>query len=108
MLRDRRKDALRSLIISQRLLGTREIALFHHTGCGMVTFTTPQLRDIVRSSNATSPEIEHIDFLEFPEAEAAVKSDVEWLKSQPLILPETVITGWIYEVETGRVCDSHS
>jgi hypothetical protein len=98
-----RKDALRSLIISQRLIGTREIAVFHHTGCGMVTFTTTQLRDIVRSSNATSEQIESIDFHEFPDVEAAVKSDVEWLKKEPLILQETVITGWVYEVETGKV-----
>ena len=46
------KDALRSIIISQRLLGTREIAVFHHTDCGMVKFTTPQLRDILKDEAA--------------------------------------------------------
>jgi hypothetical protein len=103
MNHESRKDALRSLIISQRLLGTREIALFHHTGCGMTTFSTSQLRELVRSSGATSAEIERIDFHEFADVDSAVKSDVEWLKKEPLILPETVITGWVYEVETGKV-----
>jgi carbonic anhydrase len=97
------KGALNSLIISQRLLGTREIAVFHHTGCGMLNFTTPQLRDIVRLSDATSEQIESIDFYEFSDVEESVKNDVEWLKKERLILTETVITGWVYEVETGKV-----
>lgn len=55
------KDALRSIVISQRMLGTREIAVFHHSDCGMVKFTTPQLRDILKdeaaipSDSATGP-----------------------------------------------------
>jgi carbonic anhydrase len=105
MLTDRRKDALRSLIISQRMLGTREIAIFRHTNCGMVTFTTEELRQRLREETNAPPEvIDALEFLEFGDAEVSVKNDVEWLKSQPLIIKETVITGWIYDVQTGRVC----
>ncbi|KZS90335.1 carbonic anhydrase [Sistotremastrum niveocremeum HHB9708] len=98
------KDALRNIIISQRLLGTREIALFHHTDCGMLTFTTPQLQDQLKEAHPEhSTEISGIEFHPFGDLEAAVKSDVEFLKNHPLVLKETVITGWIYEVETGKV-----
>ncbi|KAI0803116.1 carbonic anhydrase [Irpex lacteus] len=100
------KDALRSIIISQRLLGTREIAVFHHTDCGMLTFTTPELREIVKSSTddpSAAEAIDKIDFLEFPELEQSVKEDVKYLKESPLVLPETIVTGWVYEVGTGRV-----
>lgn len=100
------KDALRSIIISQRLLGTREIAVFHHTDCGMLTFTTPQLRDIVKDSNPADERlkvVDHIDFLEFSELEQSVKEDVQYLKESPLVLPETVVTGWVYEVGTGKI-----
>jgi carbonic anhydrase len=69
----------------------------------MLTFTTPRLRDIVRLSNATSERIESIDFHEFSDMEKSVKGDVEWLKKERLILTETVITGWVYEAETGKV-----
>jgi carbonic anhydrase len=102
-----RKEALRSIVISQRLLGTREIAVFHHTGCGMLTFTTPQLRDIVKKAHpgdeGVAKEVDSIDFLEFPHLEESVKSDVKHLEDNPLVLKETTITGWIYEVETGKV-----
>ncbi|KAH8100491.1 carbonic anhydrase [Cristinia sonorae] len=100
------KDALRSVIISQRLLGTREIAVFHHTGCGMLTFSSPQLQKIVKDSDPTNPAlqaVDHIDFLEFGDLEQSVKDDVTFLKESPLVLPETVVTGWVYDVETGKI-----
>jgi len=101
------KEALRSIVISQRLLGTREVAVFHHTGCGMLTFTTPQLRDIVKKAHPddeeVAKEVDAIDFLEFPHLEESVKSDVKLLEDNPLVLKEIKITGWIYEVETGKV-----
>ncbi|KZV73309.1 carbonic anhydrase [Peniophora sp. CONT] len=99
------QDALRSLVISQRLLGTREIAVFHHTDCGMLTFTSDQLRALVKEQTpAASSSIDTFPtFHEFSDLEAAVKSDVQLLKDSPLILDETVITGWIHEVETGKV-----
>jgi carbonic anhydrase len=98
-----RQDTLRSIIISQRLAGTREIALFHHTGCGLLTVRTAELRERIKSSEASTTEIDHIDFLEFDNVEGAVRTDVQWLRANKLIFPETVITGWVYEVETGKV-----
>jgi carbonic anhydrase len=101
-------DSVRSLVISQRLLGTREIAVFHHTDCGMLTFTSDQLRDIVKgdaqADEGVAAALQAIgSFHEFSDVEASIKSDVAFLKNHPLILKETTITGWVHEVETGRV-----
>jgi hypothetical protein len=98
-----RKDALRSLIVSQQMLGTREIALFHHTKCGMSTCTSHGVRQKAKETLPNADCVDEVEFLEFNDLEGSVKSDVEWLKEHPLILPETVITGWVYEVETGQV-----
>jgi carbonic anhydrase len=68
----------------------------------MLTFSTPELRTLVKDSEASSPEVDSIDFHEFANVEDAVKDDVQWLKDNKLILPETIITGWVYEVETGK------
>ncbi|KAK7064596.1 carbonic anhydrase [Favolaschia claudopus] len=101
------KDALRSLVISQRLLGTREIAVYHHTGCGMVTFKGPELKNLVKSTkpdDATcAAQVDAIDFLEFSDLEESVKEDVKFLKESPLILEGTRITGWVHDIETGKV-----
>lgn len=73
----------------------------------MLTFNTPQLRQIVKESdpgNEKLKAVDQIDFLEFPELEQSVKDDVQYLKENPLVLPETLVTGWVYEVGTGRVC----
>lgn len=105
------KDALRSVIISQRLLGTREIAVFHHTGCGMLTFSTDHLRKVVKDAHPGNPavaeQVDKIDFLEFPHLEDSVKNDVAFLKENPLVLEGTKVTGWVYSVETGKVSSFH-
>ncbi|THH21005.1 hypothetical protein EW146_g462 [Bondarzewia mesenterica] len=99
-------DAIRSIVVSQRLLGTREIALFHHTDCGMLTFKTEQLRDIVKSAapgdQKVASLVDGLHFHEFDDVKAAVQKDVQLLREHPLILKETKITGWVYEVETGK------
>lgn len=100
------KDALRSIIISQRLLGTREIAVIHHTGCGMTSFSTPQLRTLVKESDPQDSAlavVDDIDFLEFKDTEQSVKDDVAWLRTNALLLKETPISGWVYDVETGKI-----
>lgn len=97
------KDAFRSLIISQQLLGTTEVLLVKHTGCGMLTFNNPAAKDIVRKNKgeAAAKEVEHIDFLPFPHLEQAVLDDVKWLKERAV--GEGVrVTGWIYNVDTGE------
>lgn len=86
--------------------------MFHHTGCGMVTFGTPQLREIVKESSPGDAEVakavDGIDFLEFQDLEGSVKEDVKFLQENPLVLPGTKVTGWVYEVETGKVCGPFS
>ncbi|KAF8078264.1 carbonic anhydrase [Lyophyllum atratum] len=101
------KEALRSVVISQRLLGTREIAVFHHTGCGMLTFSTEHLRKVVKDSepgnSAVAEAVDKIDFLEFGHLENSIKSDVKFLQENPLVLKDTKVTGWVYDVTTGKV-----
>jgi len=101
------QDSLRSLIISQRLLNTREIAVFHHTNCGMVTFKTEGLRKMLKEADPTDAAVakaaDSIDFLEFSDLDDSVKSDVEFLQEHPLILKDTVISGWVYHVESGKI-----
>lgn len=103
-------DALRSLVISQQLLGTKEILLVKHTGCGMLTFDNHSATSLVQKNlgdggvKALSNFVGgHGDFQAFPDLEAAVKEDVQLLSSSELIPNDVIISGWVYEVETGRV-----
>ena len=76
----------------------------------MQTFTTAQLREKLKAStNAGSAEevaaaADAIQFLEFSDLDKAVKEEVEHVKTHPLILKETEVTGWVYHVESGKVC----
>jgi len=97
----RARDALRSLVISQRLLGTTEIAVIHHTDCGMLTFTNPQLHAKVKQDLGADSTA--IDFLPFSDLEASVREDVEFLLSSPLIPRDVPIRGFVYDVRTGRL-----
>lgn len=87
----RAPEALRSLIISQQLLGTQEIFVVQHTDCGMLTFTTDQARGLVSknlnlsSSGPASSTLSSLDFLDFPDLEKNVKEDVDFLKSNELV-----------------------
>ncbi|KYK54006.1 carbonic anhydrase [Drechmeria coniospora] len=93
-------DALRSVIISQQLLGTREIAVIHHTDCGMLTFNDSDLRGKIRSDLGENAD--HIAFLPFDDLEASVADDVAVLKNSPLVL-DVPISGYVYDVKTGRI-----
>ncbi|KAK2734872.1 hypothetical protein FQN57_001435 [Myotisia sp. PD_48] len=100
------KDALRSIVISQQFLGTREIVLIKHTKCGMLTFTNEEAHAIVEKNLGphVRPALEKLgDFQPFSNLEEAVKSDVKWLKEHDLVLRDIPITGWVYDVETGNV-----
>ncbi|KAF1957668.1 carbonic anhydrase [Byssothecium circinans] len=97
------RDAFRSIVISQQLLGTTEVLLVKHTGCGMLTFDNETAKSLVKKNKgeAAAKEVEDIDFLTFPKLEEKVKEDVEWLKSKAV--EEGVnVSGWVYEVETGK------
>ncbi|KAL3494961.1 carbonic anhydrase [Aspergillus germanicus] len=93
-------DALRSIVISQQLLGTREIVIVHHTDCGMLTFTDDVIRSKIKSE--LNQNADHIAFLPFPELRQSVLDDIKLLKDSPLVL-NVPITGYIYEVESGKI-----
>ncbi|KAI4594096.1 hypothetical protein KJ359_008638 [Pestalotiopsis sp. 9143b] len=99
------RDALRSIIISEQLLGTREIILIKHTGCGMLTFQNADAHAIVKKNlgDAAAKEVEHVDFLPFADLEQAVRDDIAFLKRTETVPQDVVVSGWVYEVETGKV-----
>lgn len=99
------REALRSIVVSQQLLGTREVVLVKHTGCGMLTFRNEDAHAVVsRSLGATAAaEIATLDFLPFGDVEQAVRDDVEFLRRQSAVPDDVALSGWVYEVETGRV-----
>ncbi len=97
----RAADAIRSLVISQRLLGTEEVFVVHHTDCGMLTFDNPTLRGIVRDQ--LGADASDIDFLPFTDIEQAVREDVELIRSSPLIPDDIPVTGFVYDVKTGKI-----
>jgi carbonic anhydrase len=94
-------DALRSLVISQRLLGTREVVVIHHTDCGMLTFSNDQLRDRIRQE--LGADASAIDFLPFSDLEESVRRDVATLRASPLIPQDIPVSGFVYDVRTGRL-----
>jgi len=94
-------DAIRSLAISQQLLGTREVVVIHHTDCGMLTFTNEQLRDKIRQD--LGADASSIDFLPFQDLEDSVRRDVETVRNSPLVLKNIPVSGFIYDVRSGRL-----
>ncbi|CAD6448007.1 78463e9e-b7e6-4d13-9b17-cc2514451e95 [Sclerotinia trifoliorum] len=101
------RDALRSLIISQQLLGTNEIILVKHTGCGMLSFSNEDAVGIVkgRFGEEAEKELEVFggEFLPFADLEGEVRRDVSWLRERRVLAEEVGVSGWVYEVESGKV-----
>ena len=94
-------DALRSLIISYKLLGTREFLIVHHTDCGMLTFTNDVIREMLK--NDTGSDASGIDFLPFSDLEQSVRDDLATVKGSPLIPNDIPVSGFIYDVRSGRL-----
>ncbi len=101
------RDALRSVVISQRLLGTREVVVIHHPDCGMLTFRNEDIRRQVTAELGADAgkAAESIDFLPFPDVEQSVRDDVEFLRNSPLIPEDIPVRGFVYDVHTGRVSE---
>ncbi|MCJ1390492.1 hypothetical protein MMC18_003352 [Xylographa bjoerkii] len=99
------KDALRSLVISEQLLGTNEVLIIKHTGCGMLTFKNEDAHAVVEKNLGSEgkKELAGLDFQPFPNLEKGVEDDVKLLKTSKAIPDSVTITGWIYDVETGKV-----
>jgi carbonic anhydrase len=114
-------DAIRSLIISYKLLGTQEWFVIHHSNCGMEFFTDDVMRGLLASSLETaelgadgfrdvgqgpgSPEANYIDWLTIADNEQSVVDDVARIRHHPLVPKRIAIYGFIYDVATGRLVE---
>ena len=93
-------DEIRSLAISQRLLGTEEIMLIHHTDCGMLTFGDDEFRRQVQDDTGIKPEW---PAEAFGDLEEDVRQSIARIKASPFIPNKDHVRGFVYEVETGRL-----
>ena len=95
-------DVIRSLTISQRLLGTSEIILIHHTDCGMLTFHDDDVKAQIEADTGIRPPFA----LEaFPDLEGDVRQSIARIKASPYIPNKDSVRGFVYEVETGRLVE---
>ena len=95
-------DVIRSLTISQRLLGTNEIVLIHHTDCGMLTFHDDDVKAQIEADTGIRPAFA----LEaFPDLEGDVRQSIARIKASPFIPNKDSVRGFVYEVETGRLVE---
>jgi carbonic anhydrase len=92
-------DAIRSLVISQHLLGTEEVIVVEHTGCGMLTFEDEAVREDL--AEKTGQEVD-LPLGAFPDLDSNLRAQVERIRTHPWIA-EVPVHGLIYEVETGRL-----
>jgi carbonic anhydrase len=115
------EDAIRSFVISHKLLGTREWFVIHHTDCGMETFTNDVMADLLDSSLETatvdasgwhdtgkgpgSPEGHYINWLTIADQAASVIEDVKRIKAHPLVPGNIPVYGYIYDCKTGRLVE---
>ena len=114
-------DAIRSLVISYKLLGTKEWFVIHHTNCGMETFTDDIMRELLASSLKTatvdehgwhdccegggSHEAKHISWLTISDLAQSVVEDVVRIKNHPLVPSDIPVYGYIYDVKTGALIE---
>jgi carbonic anhydrase len=93
-------DEIRSLAISQHLLGTTEIILIHHTDCGMLTFTDDEFKQKLEQEAGERPQW---DANAFPDLEGDVSESIRRIKDSPFIPNKDSVRGFVYEVETGKL-----
>ena len=93
-------DVLRSLVISQRLLGTREVILVHHTDCGMLTFTDDQVKADIEADIGLRP---HFALEAFPDLERDIRQSIARIKHSPFIPHRDSVRGFIYDVRSGAL-----
>src|SRR5262252_1163741 len=93
-------DAIRSLAISQRLLGTREIILIHHTDCGMLTFTDDAFKSAIADDTGIKPPWSAESF---PDLEEDVRQSINRIKASPFVPHTDAIRGFVFDVATGKL-----
>ena len=93
-------DVIRSLVISQRLLGTREVVLIHHTDCGMLTFRDDDVKDAIQSDTGLRPSFA----LEaFGNLEGDVRQSIARIEASPFVPAKDQIRGFVYDCATGHL-----
>ena len=97
-------DAVRSLVLSTRLLNTKEIMIINHTDCGMLKFTDAEMEDRLRKETGQTP-IAPARFYSFTDAEANTKEQIQKARSHPWISPDVPVRGFVYDVSTGRLSE---
>ncbi len=93
-------DVIRSLTISQRLLGTREVMLIHHTDCGMLTFTDADLKQQILDDTGVNPPF---DMEAFTDVDGDVRQSIDRVKTSAFIPYTDQVRGFVYEVESGQL-----
>jgi carbonic anhydrase len=93
-------DVLRSLVISQRLLGTREVILVHHTDCGMLTFTDDAVKADIEADVGLRP---HFALEAFSDLERDIRQSIARIKASPFVPHKDAVRGFIYDVRSGAL-----
>ncbi len=94
------EDAIRSLAISQRLLGTREIVLIHHTDCGMLTFQDHELKAAIEEETGLRP---HFALESFSDLEQDIRQSIARIKASPFVPHKDSVRGFVFDVATGAL-----
>ena len=97
-------DSIRSLLVSTKLLGAREIMIINHTDCGMLRFTDSDLEARLRKETGEAP-IAPARFYSFTDAEANTKEQIQKARSHPWISQDVPVRGFVYDVHTGRLSE---
>ena len=97
------EDMIRSLVISQQQMGTREIVVLHHTDCGAQTFQNESFHEHLK--HELGVDVSDQDFLPFHDVEESVREDMQLLRESPLIPDDVVISGAVYDVDTGSMIE---
>ena len=95
------EDMIRSLVISQQQMGTREIVVLHHTDCGAQTFNNEDFQEHLKRELGV--DVSGKDFLPFQDVEESVRKDMKLLRECPLIPDDVIISGAVYDVDTGSM-----
>ena len=95
------EDMIRSLVISQQQMGTREIVVLHHTDCGAQTFNNEDFQEHLKCELGV--DVSGQDFLPFQDIDESVREDMKLLRECPLIPDDVAISGAVYDVDTGRM-----
>nr|WP_314944437.1 carbonic anhydrase [Streptococcus infantis] len=95
------EDMIRSLVISQQQMGTREIVVLHHTDCGAQTFNNEDFQEHLKCELGVDVSVQ--DFLPFQDIDESVREDMKLLRECPLIPDDVIISGAVYDVDTGSM-----